>query len=92
MATDEEKLLAILNQPDVEPSPPDGEEEALSEEERRTLGQILESEMPSPDEIVQEAQIAEHNAKIEQRRQEKLAARRAKQAVLGKRKRGRRNG
>jgi hypothetical protein len=90
MPTDEEKLLAILSQPDeplAEVEQVDKINE-LNELQQETLASLLESGMPSPEEIIRDAQIAEHNAVVQRRRDERLARRRARQ-TKGKRKRGR---
>lgn len=88
MPTDEEKLLAILNQPEpkyahYEPDHEDGisaEVAEIPEDRREVLTKILNSSMPSPEEIIRDAKIAEHNAAVQKKREERLAARRARQA------------
>jgi hypothetical protein len=96
----ETKLLAILNEPeesaqvvDAIEKTVDGQEDMLSEEQRATLQSLLEAGMPTPEEIVREAKMAEHNAVIARSRQEDLARRRerrAKRGKLGKKKHRRR--
>lgn len=89
-ATEEEleaKLLAILEQPeetakvvDAIEATADGDEEELTEEQREMLQSLLDAGMPSPDEIIQSAKCAEHNAKIQAKREADLAARRERRA------------
>lgn len=86
----EAKLLAILNEPEtsaqvadaIEKSA-DGNEEGLTEEQRATLQSLLEAGLPTPEQIVQSAKCAEHNAKIQAEREAKIAARRERQAKQG---------
>ncbi len=82
--TDEEKLLAILNQSVDEAVTKMGEEHDLDEKQRATLQRILTKEMPTPAEIARDAQINEHNQLIQQKRDEKLARRRERQAKRGR--------
>jgi hypothetical protein len=92
----EAKLLAILNQPDesaklaeaIEKTA-DGEDD-LSEDQRATLASLLEAGMPTPEEIVRDAKIAEHNTEVKRRRQEDLARRKERRAKRGKSKKRRR--
>lgn len=83
----EAKLLAILNEPeettkmvDAITKTVDGEGEALDEDQRATLQSLLEAGMPTPEEIIQSAKCAEHNAKIQAKRQAELAERRERRA------------
>lgn len=72
----EDMFLSILNSDDEE-----GEEESgpeLSEEQRATLQKVLEAELPSPEEIMERAKIAEYNAEIQRKREEKLARRKGR--------------
>jgi hypothetical protein len=81
----EAKLLAILNAPDeraevvdaIEKSA-DGEE--LSEDQRATLASLMDVGMPTPEEIIRDAKIAQHNAQIAARRKADLAKRKSRQA------------
>lgn len=86
MPTDEEKLLAILSQPESKYAEYDamGDTEVLDQKEAETLGAILNSSMPSPEEIIRDAKIAQHNAAVQKKREERLAARRARQAKAPK--------
>lgn len=75
----EAKLLEILNNPAEKNSTVDaiekvaaGQEEELDEDQRATLQSLLEAGMPSPEEIIRDAECAEHNAKISAQRQAKL--------------------
>lgn len=90
----EAKLLAILSQPEETEKVVDaiekvdaGEEATLSEEARETLASLLQAGMPTPQEIIRDAKIAEHNAEVQRAREEKLAKRRERQAKRGKRRR-----
>lgn len=91
----EAKLLAILNEPEqtedlvdtIEKSA-DGKE--LSEDARATLASLLQAGMPTPQEIVREAEIAQHNAAIDRARKVDLAKRRERRAKRGKLKKHRR--
>lgn len=85
----EERFMQILSEPDViiPAEEIDGE---LSEEQRATLQSVLEAEMPTPEEIQQYAEIAEHNHKVERERKVKLLKRKIRRITKGKkRKRGR---
>ena len=83
----EAKLLAILNEPDettkvvdaIEKTH-DGSDDELSEDQRATLQSLLDAGMPTPEEIVQSAKCAEHNAKIQAQREADLATRRERRA------------
>jgi hypothetical protein len=85
----EEKFMAILSQPDVVvPSEEiDGE---FTEEQRATLQAALVAELPSPEEVEQEACLMEHNQKVYWARQADLARRRVRRAKQGTRKKHRR--
>lgn len=87
----EAKLLEILNQPeqtaqlvDAIEKTADEEEGKLTEEQRATLGTLLQAGLPTPQEIVRDAQIEEHNARIERARQAELARRKERRAKRGK--------
>lgn len=87
----EAKLLAILNEPDASAQvadaiekTADGDEESLTEEQRATLQSLLEAGLPTPEQIVQSAKCAEHNAKIQAEREAKLVARKERRAKRGK--------
>lgn len=82
--TDEQKLLAILNQSVDEAVTEMGEAHDLDEKQRATLQRILTKEMPTPEEIARDAKINEHNQLIQQKRDEKLARRRERQAKRGR--------
>jgi hypothetical protein len=90
----EAKLLEILNQPEktesvvdaIEKSA-DGQEAELTDEQRATLGALLEAGLPTPEEIVRDAKIAEANARIEQARKVDLARRKERRAKRGKHRR-----
>lgn len=94
----EAKLLAILNEPEetekvvnaIEKSVDD--DALLSEDERAVLGSLLEAGMPTPEEIIRDAQIAEHNAKIAAKRKADLAARKLRRQKRGKLKKKHRRG
>lgn len=87
----EEKFLRILAQPDVViPDEEIAKDGKLTEEQRETLQKVLEAEMPTPEEIAQAARIAEHNAEVRRKREEKLAKRRERQAKQPKKRRRRR--
>lgn len=98
MPTDEEKLLAILNHPDL-PEPIeqsaaevlDEDSGNLDEEQRATLQAILQSKMPTPAEIERDAKMAAHNAEIQRKRNEDLARRRERRAKTNKNKKRRRS-
>jgi hypothetical protein len=95
---EEEALLKILDAPEI-PLAEDPEMLAeiagqvetafpeMDEKQRRVMEKVITTKMPTPEEIAQAEQIAIHNAKVERRRQENLAKRRARQAAQGKRKR-----
>ena len=79
--------MRILAQPDVViPDEEIAKDGKLTEEQRETLQKVLEAEMPSPEEIEQAARIAEHNAEVRRKREEKLAKRRERRAKFGKQK------
>lgn len=87
----EERFLRILAQPDVViPDEEIAEDGKFTEDQRATLQAVLESEMPTPDEIVEQAKVAEHNAGIQRKRDEKQARKKARRAVIGKNRRRRR--
>lgn len=84
----EAKFLEILSQPDVvipkDEIPGDGE---FSKEQRATLRAVLEAEMPSPEEIERDIKIAQHNAEIQQKRDRRQAAKRARRDAQRRRRR-----
>jgi hypothetical protein len=87
----EEKFLRILAEPDVViPSEEIAKDGKLTEEQRATLQKVLESEMPTPEEIQQSARMAKHNEEIRLKREEKQAAKKARRAVIGRNKKRRR--
>ena len=81
----EEQFLQILSQPDVV-IPADEIEGEFTEEQRATLESVLKAEMPSPEEIQKQIEMAKHNAEVKAKREERLARRKARQGH--KRKRG----
>ena len=94
MPTDEEKLLAILKQAGTEAiscaaglpgeQGPPGHVDEFSDKQRATLQRILDTAMPTPEEIARDARINEHNQQIKKKRDEKLARRRERQAKRGR--------
>ncbi len=84
MATDEEKLLAILNQAGTEAVAKTNEIDGFSDKQRATLQRILDTAMPTPEEIARDARINEHNQQIKMKRDEKLARRRERRAKRGR--------
>lgn len=84
MPTDEEKLLAILNQAVVETVDKTNEIDGFSDKQRATLQRILDTAMPTPEEIARDARINEHNQQIKVKRDEKLARRRERRAKRGR--------
>ena len=96
MSTDEEKLLAILSQPDSDKSLDhavaegvDEEFGKLNEKQRALLTAIMRSEMPSPEEIARDARMAAHNAEIQKKRDEKQARKRLRREQNNPRRRSR---
>ena len=87
----EEKFMEILSQPDVvipaDEMPEDGE---FDEDQRATLQAVLDAEMQTPEEIERDIKIAEHNAEVQRKRDEKQAMKRARRANRVKSKRRRR--
>ena len=88
MPTDEEKLLAILEQ-SVDEVVSEAAPE-LDEKQRATLQRIFDKAMPTPEEIARDAKINEHNAEVRQRREADLAKRRERRANNPKKRRRRR--
>jgi len=90
--TEQERLLLnILAQDDDQDDEltEDGEAEkdaveSLDDHQRALLQNLLGAETPTPDEIARQAQMAERNAEIQRKREEKLAARREKQKHVGR--------
>jgi hypothetical protein len=82
--TDEEKLLAILNQSAEEAVSKVSEDSGFDEKQRATLQRIIDKAMPTPEEIARDAKINEHNQQIQQKRDEKLARRQVRQAKRGR--------
>lgn len=83
----ERKLLDILDADDSDNSSAEVSEETvasafpyLDEEMRKKLARLLVSEMKTPEEIEQAAKIAEHNAEVQQKRDEDLAKRRERRS------------
>jgi hypothetical protein len=88
------KLLEILNQPeqsaelvDAIEKTVDKDEGNLTDAQRATLGSLLNAGLPTPEEILRDAKIMEHNDKLELTRRVKLALRkqrRVKRGALGR--------
>jgi len=81
----EAKLLAILSAPNERAEAVDAIErsangEDLSEDQRATLASLLDAGMPTPEEIIRDAKMAEHNAQVAARREADLARRKSRQA------------
>jgi len=85
----EEKFMAILSQPDVT-IPAEEIDGGFTEEQRATLQAALVAELPSVEEIEQEARLVEHNQKVYWARQADLAKRRVRRAEQEMRKKHRR--
>ena len=85
----ESKFMEILSQPDVVIPAEEISDGALTGEQRATLQAVLESEMPTPAEIEQQAEIAEHNAAVQKKRDEKQARKLARRVSQIKRRRSR---
>jgi len=78
----EATFKAILEQPDsVIPAEEIAEGGEFTDEQRATLQAALQAHMPSPDEIMQRAACAEHNAEIHRKREEKQAKKRARREL-----------
>lgn len=83
----EVKLLEILNKPDlfeelaesVDTVEDDGVD-ALTEDQRATLTTLMSCGMPGPEELIRDAKMAEHNAKVQQKRNERIARRKERKA------------
>ena len=87
----EQKFLKILSQPDAMiPSEEISEDGELDEEQRATLQSVLAAEMPTPAEIERDIKLAEHNAGIQRKRDEKQALKRVRRATRVKVKKRRR--
>lgn len=85
--TDEEQALLdilsaddLLDAAEIDESEAGEDDIALDDDQRAALASILNSNMPSPKEIEQDAKNAAHNAENKKRREAKLARRRARQA------------
>lgn len=87
---EEQALLDILNADDLLDAAEVSEEEAseadlaLDDAQRELLSSILQSNMLSPEEIEQQAEIDAHNAEVKKRRDAKLERRRARQERDGR--------
>lgn len=83
------KLLELLASDEL-PTPADAETAVNSafpempEKKKRLMARALTAGLPSPAEIEQRERLAQHNAEARRKREEKLAARRAKRAKLTK--------
>ena len=82
----EQTFLSILNEDDDHVKDPNDNLD-LSDEQRATLKAVIESEMPTPEQIIERAKLYKHNQEVQQRREERLARRMQRQ---GKPKRRRR--
>lgn len=90
--TDEEKLLAILND-DSDQEFVEGAENYLNAlagtgEEGKEIADAVRT-MLTPEEIIQQAKIEQHNAEIQRKRDEKQALKRARRAAKTKKRRRR---
>jgi hypothetical protein len=86
MATDEEKLLAILNQDDAEyVEGATNYLEALKEESPELAEAV--GAMLTPEEIIKQAKIMEHNAQVQAKRDERQARKRARRQNKQRRRR-----
>lgn len=93
--TDEEKLLAILND-DSDTEILEGATNYLDAlagtgEEGQEIADAVRT-MLTPEEIIQQAKIMEHNAEVQRRRDEKQAQKRARREARGKLNKRRRRG
>jgi hypothetical protein len=91
--TDEEKLLAILNDDTSDGEFVEGAESylnALAEtgENGKEIADAVRT-MLTPEEIVQQAKIAQHNAEVQKKRDERQARKKARRAAQGNRRRRR---
>ena len=88
MSDAERALLKILEEPEITPDSLNDEVAAafpeLSKEDRRVLEKVVMAEMPTPDEIALAERVAQHNAKVESARREKLSRRSAKRCARRK--------
>jgi len=84
MPTDEEKLLAILDQDDAEyVAGAENYLEALKEESPELAEAV--GAMLSPEEIIKQAKIMEHNAQVQAKRDERQAKKRARRQTKNRR-------
>lgn len=83
----ERKLLEILDSEEL-PEPAGDSKEALEEgfpdldeDKLEAMSKIIGAEMLPPEEIEQRARVAQYNAEIQRKREEKLARRAARRAA-----------
>lgn len=93
---EEQKLLDILNQPEIESAGSEkvSVEEAideafpgLDEKRRAALATIMEADMPTPEEIEKAERIAQHNREVAQKRAIKQERKKQRRQVVGSRSR-----
>jgi len=84
----EERFMQILSEPDVV-IPAEEIDGEFTDEQRELLQTVLKATMPSPEEIQQYAECAEHNDKVQRVRDFELMQRKIRRITKGKRKRGR---
>jgi len=78
----EATFKAILEQPDsVVPAEEIADDGEFTDEQRATLQAALQAHMLSPEEIMQRAECAAHNAEVHRKREEKQAKKRARREL-----------
>lgn len=63
----------------------------LAAETRKILAKAMTAKMPTPEQLIKAQQNAVHNAEIQRKRDARLAARRARQKINGKKRNRRKN-
>jgi ABC-type uncharacterized transport system ATPase subunit len=94
----EQKLLEILSLPEVEEAAGEtAAEEAvesafpdMDEKARSIMARVMKAQMPTPEEIEQAEKIAQHNAKVQEKRDAKQRAKELRRLSGGNRKRRKR--
>jgi hypothetical protein len=101
MPTEEEAaLLRILKEPEIVLDTPEDEEMGeeiadrvatafpeMGEKQRKVMEKVITAKMPTPEEIEQAERIAQHNAEVRRRREERLARRKARKGARRKKRR-----
>lgn len=88
------KLLEILNSEEIPDAAGLAEAEVavenafphLDDEARKTMARVMMSNLPTPEEIEQAEKTAQHNAQVQERRDEKLRRRAERRQANGGRK------